>query len=88
MGLSDVIKQLNVVFCEVFDDDSLVISETTIAESIDEWDSLGHIALILAVERSFKISFTTAEVAATKKSGQNVGSFARMVQQKCGEPRG
>jgi acyl carrier protein len=83
MYLHEVIKKLNVVFCEVFDDENLVINETTTAEAIDEWDSLGHITLILAVEKAFRIRLTTAEVAETKKPGQNVGSFARMVQAKC-----
>ncbi len=85
MDMQDVIRQLNVVFGEVFDDDSLVIGPATTAEAIDEWDSLGHITLMLAVEKSFKIRFTTAEIAETKKPGQNVGSFARMIQQKCGD---
>lgn len=85
MDMQDVIRQLNVVFCEVFDDDSLVIGPATTAETVDEWDSLGHITLMLAVEKSFKIRFTTAEIAETKKPGQNVGSFARMIQQKCGD---
>ena len=84
MELNDVIKRLNVVFCEVFDDDSLVINEATTAESIDQWDSFGHITMILAVGKAFKIRFTTAEIAETKKPGQNVGSFAKMIQHKCG----
>jgi acyl carrier protein len=87
MDLDDVIKKLNVVFCEVFDNDSLVIDETTTADSIEEWDSLGHITLILAVEKAFNIRFKTAEIAETKNPGQNVGSFARMLQAKCGEPK-
>lgn len=83
MNLDEVIKRLNVIFCEVFDDDSLVINEGTTADFTPEWDSLGHIKMILEVEKSFKIRFTTAEIAETKKPGQNVGSFARMVLAKC-----
>jgi acyl carrier protein len=83
MAASGMIKQLNVVFREVFDDEDLVIDETTTAETIDEWDSIGHIQLILAVEKAFKLRFTTAEIAETKKPGQNVGTFARMIEQKC-----
>jgi len=85
MDIHDVIKQLNVIFCEVFDDDSLDINETTTAGSVDQWDSFGHITMILAVERVFKIRFTTAEIAETKKPGQNVGTFVNMIQKKLGK---
>jgi acyl carrier protein len=81
----EIIKKLNGVFREVFDNESIVINEATTAESIEEWDSLGHILLILAVEKAFNIRFKTAEIAETKKSGQNVGSFVRMLQSKCEE---
>lgn len=87
MDFNGVIRQLNGVFCEVFDDDDLTLNETTTADSIDAWDSLGHITLILAVEKSFRIRFTTAEIAQTKAPDQNVGSFAKMILAKCTEPR-
>ncbi|MBF0595418.1 MAG: acyl carrier protein [Candidatus Omnitrophica bacterium] len=84
MDQQEIIKKLNGIFCQVFDDDSLVISETTSASSIPEWDSLGHITLILAVEKLFKMRFTTAEIAEMKKPGQNVGSFSKMILAKSG----
>lgn len=82
MTVKEVIKKLNIVFCDVFDDDDIVINETTTGDSIEEWDSLGHITLILAVEKSFKIRFSTAEIAEMKKPGNNVGTFAQLVLDK------
>ena len=78
----ELLKRLNAVFCDVFSDDSIVISETTTAADIEDWDSLGHIALFLAVEKEFGIRFSTGEVAETKKPGQNVGTFLKMIQGK------
>ena len=46
----DIMKKLNHVFREVFDDASLKITEKTSAKDIDEWDSLMHITLIAEVE--------------------------------------
>ena len=38
---------------------------------MDDWDSLGHIILFVAVESHFKIKFTTAEI----NSWANVSEF-------------
>ncbi len=48
------------------------------AADVKNWDSLNHIDLIVAVEREFKIRFTTAEVTTLK----NVGALASLVDKK------
>lgn len=53
----------------VFDDPSLNISRTTTANDVEAWDSLTHINLIVAVEREFRIRFTTAQVTGMKDVG-------------------
>ena len=50
------------------------------------WDSLMHINLMVAVERRFRVKFATAEIAALKGDGQNVGTFLRLVSTKLGAP--
>ena len=70
------------VFREVFDDDQIVLTETTDADDIDGWDSLMHINLIIALERRFKISFATAEISGLKAKGQNVGTLLQLLRSK------
>lgn len=82
MDVISIIKKMNKIFCDVFDDEEIVINESTNGDSIEEWDSLGHIELIVAVEAEFDIKFTTAEIAEMKKPGNNVGTFAELVQKK------
>ena len=48
------------------------------AADIDDWDSLSHINLIVAVEKAFKVKFTTAQVQGLA----NVGEFAALVASK------
>jgi acyl carrier protein len=50
------------VFREIFDDADLTISPETNASSIADWDSYNHINLIVALETSFEVSFTTQEI--------------------------
>ena len=51
----DIVERLNEVFREVFDDETIQISDETVAADIEDWDSLEHINLILAVEKCFGI---------------------------------
>ena len=63
---------------DVFDVDDLVITDATTAEDIEEWDSLHHIRLVVAIERAFKIRFSNPEVESLK----NVGDLIRLIDRK------
>jgi acyl carrier protein len=76
--LTDTWERLQVVFRDIFDDDSIVLREDMTAADVANWDSLNHIDLIVAIEREFKVKFTTAEVTTLK----NVGQLAALVDKK------
>jgi acyl carrier protein len=78
MANENILKELQPIFCDVFDDDDLVPSEEMTAADVDTWDSLSHIRLIVAVEERFGIKFTSAEVSAFG----NVGEFASSIAAK------
>ena len=40
MNRSDVQKRLNSIFCDIFDDESIKISDSTSAADIDDWTAL------------------------------------------------
>ena len=68
--MGNVIDRLENVFRDVFDDNSIVISERTTAADIEDWDSLEHINLIAAVEKEFGMRFTMKEVSGMKNVGE------------------
>jgi acyl carrier protein len=55
-------KDLLPIFRDVFENDEIEISETTVAADIPEWDSLNHIYLVVAIEKHFKVKFTTRQI--------------------------
>lgn len=71
----EIMARLTEVFQDVFDNDEIVLTETTSAKDIEDWDSLEHINLIAAVEKEFKMRFTMKEVSGMK----NVGEMAQIV---------
>lgn len=63
-------QRLGQVFCMVFGDDDLVITEESNSGSIDEWDSLMHITLVIAVEKEFKLRLNPSEVGKLNNVGE------------------
>jgi acyl carrier protein len=78
----DTLVILNEIFRQVFDDDTIVVDLTTTANDIEEWDSLTHINLVVAVEMRFKIKFALGELQSLK----NVGDMAALINKKIGKP--
>lgn len=76
MTKEELFEQLNEVFQDVFDDDSITVNETTTANDIDDWDSLEHINLINAVEQKFGIKFDMGQIVTMK----NVGEMANIIE--------
>ena len=71
-------SKLSDVFHDVFDDDEIILSPQLSADDVDGWDSLKHVRLLLTVERTFRIKFSTSEIGRLK----NVGDLAALIESK------
>jgi acyl carrier protein len=67
--------RLQAVFRNVFDDDSIVITDATTANDIEGWDSLSHVTLVLALEREFGVKIKPEAAAEV----ENVGQFRKLL---------
>lgn len=81
MTREQIFKKLDVVFRDVFDDDSICVAESTTSEDIEDWDSLEHINLIAAVEQEFGVKFNMGQVVTMK----NVGEMADIIMGQLSE---
>ena len=72
MSREDILKKVNEVLCDVFDDASLVVKEEMTAVDVDGWDSLRHITVIEEIEDTFDMRFTMKEVNGMKNIGEMV----------------
>ncbi|MDA7544117.1 acyl carrier protein [Alphaproteobacteria bacterium] len=70
-----IIKSLEVIFRDVFDDEDLLIYPDSTANDIDGWDSLAHIRLILEIEKRFSLHFKASEI----EKLENVGQMAELI---------
>ena len=65
---------------DTFDLDELAVSPETTASDVEEWDSLSHIRLVVAIEREFGFKFSNAEI----EDMDNVGDLIRAIEAKAG----
>ena len=72
MTREEIYNAINKVFRDVFDDDTISVNNTTTADDIEDWDSLEHINLIVAIEKKFGLKFTMNEVTTMKNVGEMV----------------
>ena len=80
MSRDEVFIKLNEVFRDVFDDESITVTDTTTADDIEDWDSLEHINLLAAVEQEFGMKFNMGQVVSMK----NVGEMADIILARIG----
>lgn len=78
MDKNTVIKEVNDIFKDVLDNDDIVINDLTTSDDVDEWDSLTHIQLVVAIEKHFNLKFTAAEI----RDWKNVGEMAECIVKK------
>jgi len=70
MNKTDILQQVEAIFKDVLDEENITLSETTTANDVDGWDSLTHIQLIVAIEKYFKIKFSSKEILSWKNVGE------------------
>lgn len=74
--------EVNEVICDVFGDDDIKITETSTAGDVDGWDSLMHLNVVIALEKRFKVRFSTAEISFLKEEGSNLGTIVNLIDTK------
>ena len=79
MEREEIFSKLNEIFEDVLDlDETPNLSDGTSADDIEEWDSLSHIQLIVAIEKAFGIKFTSLEIM----KWANVGDMVNTMQER------
>ena len=79
MERKEIFENLNEIFRNVLDNDEIEVGETTRADDIEEWDSLSHIQMIVAIEKTFKLKFNSREVMKWDNVGEMVDTIMKKI---------
>ena len=72
MNREIIFNNVQDIFRDVFDEDTLNISDKTSSDDIEEWDSLNQINLVSAIEKEFNIKFSITELISLKDVGSMI----------------
>jgi len=78
MAIEQIMKDVNNIFNEVLEDNSIKVDQNTTTDDIERWDSLNHIHIITEIEKHYKIRFELNELLNFK----NVGDLCYVIQKK------
>lgn len=78
MDYASIKEELVEIFEDVMDVDDVTLEDETTANDVEEWDSLSHVRLIIAVERQYGLKFSNAEIDGLKK----FGDIITLIQEK------
>lgn len=74
-------ETLQEIFRDILDLDDLILEDETSANDIEEWDSLAHINLVVAIERQYNIKFALGELQNLK----NIKDMIHLIEKKLHE---
>ena len=78
MERNDILSRVQEIFRDELELDNLVLTNETTADDVEEWDSLSHVQLVVALEKAFNIKFTSREIL----SWDNVGDLIECICKK------
>ena len=74
-----VLEQVQEILRDIFDDEDIVVTYDTVADDIEDWDSLEHINVITSIEKHFNVKFAMNEVTGFKNVGNMVDTIFNKV---------
>lgn len=72
MDRQEIITSVQNIFIDILDNEDIVLTDETTSDDIEEWDSLTHIQLIVAIEKGLKVRFTSQEIISWKNVGEMI----------------
>lgn len=80
MSKEKVLEKVTEILADIFEDESIVVTYSTTASDIEEWDSLAHLQIIATIEKAFNIRFSLGEI----NNFANVGDLCDSVVKHLG----
>ena len=74
----DLLASIRTTLADLLDNNELQLSESTVADDVDDWDSINHVRLLIELERQLGFRFRADEAGGLK----NVGELIDLIQAK------
>ena len=78
MDRTRVMSEVQDIFRDNFDDESIVLADATNATDIEDWDSLEQINLLTAIEKKYGLKFNLGDVRGLANVGDLLDLLDRL----------
>lgn len=75
MNREEIVAKVQEIFKDILEEEEIELKDNTTANDVDNWDSLTHILLVVAIEKAFNIKFTSKEILSWKNVGEMIDSI-------------
>lgn len=79
MERQEIYSKVTEIFKDVLDLEDIELTDETTADDVEEWDSLSHIQLVVAIEKAFGVKFTSGEILRWKNVGEMIATIIKKV---------
>ena len=79
--MTDMLKKLEILVRDNFDDDTIVLTEKTLFEEIEAWDSMEQVNIITMIEELYEFKFNVGEMTAMS-SAKSVKEMMAIIEEK------
>jgi len=75
---SDILEKVREILISILKHENFELRDDLVASDVDGWDSLSHMAIIVAIEEKFDITFKLKEL----NKLTNLGALTGLIQSK------
>ena len=79
MGRTEILEELTIIFQNIFDNDSITITENMRQSNIEDWDSFEQINIVAAIQRRFKIQFPISVMLKCECIGDIIDNILKLL---------
>lgn len=72
MERNEVLAKVQEIFQDILDNEEIKLTFDSTADDIEEWDSLSHVQLVVAIEKEIGVKFTSKEIMSWNKVGDMI----------------
>lgn len=80
MNTKEILLKIQEILSEIVDDETLILTEEMGPADVDEWNSLAHFQLVVALQNEYGVKFSIVEI----QSWSTVGNIINSITSKIG----
>lgn len=80
MDNKEILLKIQEILSEIVDDESLVLTEDMGPSDVDEWNSLAHFQLVMALQNEYGVKFSIIEIQSWSTVGNIIGSITSKLE--------